>query len=996
MAGDFNGDGRLDLATGNVGSSDISVLLGNGDGTFEVPPESVVGSDAAAFATGDFTGNGNLGVAVLNESSNSVTILPGNGDGTFQQPLTVALPPVPLGGQGPSSIVAGDFNNDGRTSLAVAEPFLGEVVILLGNGDGTFQSSTIAVPGGPSSIVAGDFTGNGILDLAIADLYTSSVTILLGKGDGTFAVGQTIALVNPADPTNPFPYLDLDDIVAGSFTKSGQLDLAVAEPAIDSVTVLLGNGNGTFTQGSTISFGEPFGPSSMELVAGVFGNSGGPTDLAVISASPDPFFGDNLDVLLGNGDGTFQAPVGPDAMFLGSRAHPTAIVAGYFSNNGILDLATADSNGMDSTTTPCTWATPTAASSCPRPYALGGSGGFSTAIATGDFAGNDRTDLVITRTSPDSVQVVLSNNDGTFSSPSAVDLVRPETPLVVDFNGDGAPDVFVVDAAGDILYRAGRPGEPANFAPPVTVNPGDPSRAIAFVSTAYGPTLASVDDDDNFISFFVLRSTGFVKVASLATGSEPAEIVSADLGGDGISDLIVRNAGDGTLSVYPGDGNGWFEAPEVLSVGVGASDVEVADLENDGRLDIVYTNRLSGEVGVFENLGNVTFAPPALYRAGPGPYGVTGTASPSPVASLEGTTTVAVGTFSTGGSPSLVALNPGSNTLGILSGLGGGLLSNPTYVSTPGTGTVVRAIDFNGDGQSGLAVLGPDGLFIYQSDGHGGFLPPTQLDAGFDPNGLTVADLTGNGDADLLVSNPLGDVLVLMGNGDGTFQPEQNLDTQVALAVYAPNGSSPAAFVFSNQLTDQLVVQTVGGGTSVLGDASTGLITPGAVALADLNNNGILDLIVANSGSNNVLVYPGLGNGQFGPALNDGHGFFTGTNPVGITVADVNGDGRLDLIIANKGSNDVSILINQKDGDGFTFVPGPRLNAGVGPVATAVADMQSNGVPDLLVADSGSNQVLLLQGIGNGFFNDQNPTVFPVGTNPTSLMVGQFTGWLGP
>ena len=92
VAGDFNGDGRLDLATGNVGSSDISVLLGKGDGTFEEPPGSVVGNDPAAVATGDFTGNGNLGVAVVNQGSNSVTILPGNGDGTFQQPLTVALP----------------------------------------------------------------------------------------------------------------------------------------------------------------------------------------------------------------------------------------------------------------------------------------------------------------------------------------------------------------------------------------------------------------------------------------------------------------------------------------------------------------------------------------------------------------------------------------------------------------------------------------------------------------------------------------------------------------------------------------------------------------------------------------------------------------------------------------------------------------------------------------------------------------------------------------
>ena len=94
-----------------------------------------------------------------------------------------------------------------------------------------------------------------------------------------------------------------------------------------------------------------------------------------------------------------------------------------------------------------------------------------------------------------------------------------------------------------------------------------------------------------------------------------------------------------------------------------------------------------------------------------------------------------------------------------------------------------------------------------------------------------------------------------------------------------------------------------------------------------LNGDGIRDLIVADSGNNNVLVYPGLGHGQFGPELNGGHGFATGTNPVGITVASLNG--RPDLVIANEGSNDVSILLNVKTGDGgFTFVPGPRLQAG--------------------------------------------------------------------
>ena len=145
------------------------------------------------------------------------------------------------------------------------------------------------------------------------------------------------------------------------------------------------------------------------------------------------------------------------------------------------------------------------------------------------------------------------------------------------------------------------------------------------------------------------------------------------------------------------------------------------------------------------------------------------------------------------------------------------------------------------------------------------------------------------------------------------------------------------------------------------------------MVLADLNGDGIPDLIVANSGSNNVLVYPGLGNGQFGPELNGGNGFFTGTNPVGITVANLNG--RPDLVIANEGSNDVSILLNVATADGgFTFVPGPRLQGGLGPTSTVVENVAGNPFPDLLVSDSGSNQVRLLPGVGGGFFNDQDPS----------------------
>jgi large repetitive protein len=969
-AGDFNGDGRLDLATGNAGSNDISVLLGKGDGTFEETAANLVGTATSALATGDFTGNGNLGLAVVNQGSDSVTILPGNGDGTFQQPLTVSLP----SGSGASSIVAGDFNGDGRTDLAVADLALNEVSIFLGNGDGTFESlPPIPVASSPIAIAAGDFNGDGRVDLAVADQSSSSVTILLGIGNGTFEPLAPIPLAS----TFSFP----DAIVTGHFTGDGHLDLAVADQFTNDITVLLGNGDGTFRPMTPISLGMGI-PRSLSLLAGDFLNNGH-TDLAV--ASTNFFAGNSINVLLGYGDGTFQA-----AKVMPISVSPVAIIASDFTNDGILDLATADIDNAGVDDYSVYAGNGDGTFQAPTSYGLGGTAG-STAIATGDFAGDGQIDLAIARTAPDDVRVELNNGAGAFADPSVVDLVRRQTPLVADINGDGATDVSVVDASGDILYRAGRPGEPDSFAPPVTVNRGDPSRDIAFVSTQFGPTIASVDADDNAISFFVLRSTGFVLVGRLATGSEPAQILSAELDEDGIADLVVRNAGAGTISVFPGNGHGWFLPADNLQVGLGASDVTTADLQQDGLLDIVYTNRISGEVGVLENLGGASFGSPVLYRAGPGPYGVTGTPDPSPVSSLEGTTSVAVGPFAADGLPSLVTLDPGSNTFALLTGLGEGLISNPTFFSMSGAGLVVRAINFNGQGLTGLAILTSDGLFIYRGDGHGGFLAPTEYDVGFEPNGLTVANLNGNGNVDLLISNPLGDVQVLIGNGDGTFQPVQNLDQQVGLAVYAPNGNTPAAFIFTDQRNDQLVIKTVGGVTTVLGDASTGLISPGAVELADLDNNGILDLVVANSGSNNVLVYPGLGNGAFGPALNGGHGFYTGTNPMGITIADVNGDGRSDLIIANDGSNDVSILLNVKMGNSFTFEQGPRLQAGLGPVSTVVADVLGNGVPDLVIANSGSNNVWLLQGLGNGFFNDQSPMILPVGTNPSAIFAGQFT-----
>lgn len=181
--GDFNADGKLDVAVVGGGStafpdSGVTVSLGNGDGTFTPASGSpiLLGNNLSASVTGDFNGDGKLDLAMTDSGGNAVLILPGNGDGTFGSPVTIPV------GNNPDALVAGDFNSDGKLDLAVANFADGTVTLLLGNGDGTFTQaagSPYTVGKGPYQIVAADFNGDGKLDLAVANLTDGTVVLLL-------------------------------------------------------------------------------------------------------------------------------------------------------------------------------------------------------------------------------------------------------------------------------------------------------------------------------------------------------------------------------------------------------------------------------------------------------------------------------------------------------------------------------------------------------------------------------------------------------------------------------------------------------------------------------------------------------------------------------------------------------------------------------------------------------------------------------------------------
>ena len=304
LVADFTNTGKLDLAFVDE-SSNVVVVLGNGNGTFQVPVSYPVGSDPFSLAIGDFNGDGKPDLVVANLSDGTIQVLLGNGDGTFdvQPPLTNYSNP------GVSFIAVGDFNGDGWLDLAVLNST--QLSVLLGNGDGTFTAgNTYAESANLNYAIAGDFNADGKLDLALLT-SASNVLVLLGNGDGSFQS----PIVTQTGPTPIYA-------TAGDFNGDGRLDLAVANTANSgggSVSVLLGNNTGGFSR-TDYQLG-----SATSVVTGDLNGDGRP-DLLVSTGIGQ------LDLLLGNGDGTFQ-----NAIPFNDPNAPLYAVLGDFNNDGRLD-----------------------------------------------------------------------------------------------------------------------------------------------------------------------------------------------------------------------------------------------------------------------------------------------------------------------------------------------------------------------------------------------------------------------------------------------------------------------------------------------------------------------------------------------------------------------------------------------------------------------------------------------------------------------------------
>jgi len=830
--GDFNGDGKADLAVANqcplnnCDAGDVSVLLGNGDGTFQAAQSySTGGYEAFAVAVADVNKDGKADLIVANgcRSANQcmngvVGVLLGNGDGTFQSAQSFSS-----GGVVASSVAIADLDKDGRADLVVTNQCLdstcasGGVSVLMGNGNGTFQTAQPYPSGGITavSVAIGNFDGAKKLYLAVANQCQSSgncngnVGILLGNGNGTFQTAQSYASGG---------YTAVS-VIAGDFDGDGETDLAVANQCQGSnncnngsVGVLLGQGDGTFQPAQDYASG---GNNTAAVTASDL-RGDGRTDLLL--ANQCQIAGNcsdgSVSVLLGNGDGTFQSPQN----YVSDGVFAQSIDTGDWNGDEKPDLAIVNQcqNGSNcSGTITVLLGNGDGTFRVPPSY---GSGGYDAdSVAAGDLNGDGKLDLVVANLCQStscsggnngSVSVLLGNGDGTFQAAQAYATggFGSSSVAIGDFNGDGNLDVVVANQCGASNCKSGGS---------VSVLLGNGNGTLQAAKT---------------------YSSGAYTTLSIAI---------ADFNKDGNLDLVVANqcqetnCQNGAVSVLLGNGNGTFQSAQTYaSGGYYSNSVVVGDFNGDGNPDLALASQChdstcqNGGASVLLGNGNGTFQTAQSYNS------LGSQADSVVVADVNGD-----------GKPDLVVSNLcqsqtdcSNGIIRPLFGRGDGTFRGGSPFNTGGSNAYsVVAGDFNGDGNADVVVANSDCTCVLLGNGDGTF----QTALPYFPGGLFISTSDFNGDhkPDVVVaSGSLSTVTVLLNVAAGYRWVTTTTLTS------SPNPSAvDQSVLFTATITNQI------------GGSPTGTVTfkSGATTLGQgtvSNGQATLNYSFASAGTNPIVA----------------------------------------------------------------------------------------------------------------------------------------------
>jgi hypothetical protein len=469
--------------------------------------------------------------------------------------------------------------------------------------------------------------------------------------------------------------------------------------------------------------------------------------------------------------------------------------------------------------------------------------------------------------------------------------------------------------------------------------------------------LITANTTSNMVSVFKnLKNGKYSTSPTLKTGVAPAALAVADFNGDGKLDLAVANSSDNTVSVFLGKGDTTFTLASTPAVGTTPNSIVSADFNGDHKMDLAVENQGSNTVSVLLGNGDGTFQSIADVSTNPGPL------------------MVLTGDLNKDGKADLAILDP--NQVTPFLGNGDGTFSAQAGITaSPGPVAMVLG-DFNGDAKLDLALANFDGknlpkLLVFSGQGDGSFvLTSTILDTGLAPLALAAGDVNGDGKLDLVSShiippksNNQGNVSVFLGAGNGSFTLTQTLITEATggLAVADVNRDGAGDVIESYPFSGKLTV-FIGQGNGLL--LSTGKYNVGGhsaedIAAADFNEDGFDDLAVVLGGSTSLAVLLNNGDGTFGPVNNLPIGGFGGSE----VIADFNKDGHADIAAAN-GIGGVSVLLGKGNGQ---FLPPVAYSTGTA-IKVVTADLNQDGISDLLVDYFNGTALVALLGKGDGTF----------------------------